>query len=109
MTNGGIYRLHSQNIQALAENLVANVATARALRQQQVAQGVTITARYPYKPKPFQTVTWKDRAIAVVGEPSFSPMDAGRPLWSSRCPNATMIRPSVRWNSSGASIIMNLR
>ncbi len=63
MSKGGIYRLHSQSIQALAEKLSANVDTARELRQQQAEAGLPVEAQYPYKPKPYQTVTWKDQAV----------------------------------------------
>jgi putative transposase len=65
MTKGGVYRLHSQSIQALAEKLIANVDTARYLRQQEYAAGQEPTSRYPYKPKPYATVTWKGQAIRV--------------------------------------------
>lgn len=55
----GQYALHSQSIQALAEKLIANVDTARTLRVTQP------DARYPYKSKNYQTVTWKASAIRV--------------------------------------------
>jgi putative transposase len=54
----GRYALHSQSIQALAEKLEANVQTAKQLR----AQGNSDVA-YPYREKPYQTVTWKRQAI----------------------------------------------
>ncbi len=60
----GRYALHSQTIQALAQKLDANLATATALRKQEAAQG-TATTQYPYHPKPYQTVVWKDLAIQV--------------------------------------------
>ncbi len=63
MSKGNIYKLHSQSVQALAEKLTANVDTARELRKQQAAAGLPVDAQYPYKAKPFQTVTWKDQAI----------------------------------------------
>ena len=53
----GQYTLHSQTIQALAQKLEANVDTARALRKQD------IDARYPYHPRHYQTVVWKEAAI----------------------------------------------
>jgi putative transposase len=65
MTKGGIYRLHSQSIQALAEKLAANVATTSDLRRQERTAGLVPVARYPYKPKPHQTVTWKEQSIRV--------------------------------------------
>ncbi len=63
LTKGGAYKLHSQTVQALGQKLLANVDSARELRQQQGAAGVPVEAQYPYKPKPYQTVTWKDQAI----------------------------------------------
>ncbi len=65
MTKGGHYRLHSQSIQALCQKLLANVDTAYELRRQKQADGGEIRTRYPYKSKPYQTVTWKDQAIRV--------------------------------------------
>jgi len=44
-------------VQALAQKLSANVATARALRQANPA------AQYPYRAKRYQTVPWKQQAI----------------------------------------------
>ena len=51
------YALHSQSIQALAQKLEANVDTARELRESDP------DARYPYHPKKYQTVVWKQAAI----------------------------------------------
>jgi len=53
----GQYALHSQTIQALAQKLQANVDTARELRK------TNPEARYPYHPKKYQTVVWKEEAI----------------------------------------------
>jgi putative transposase len=53
----GHYGLHSQSIQALAEKLVVNVDSARELRK------TNPNARYPYRPKFYQTVSWKESAI----------------------------------------------
>src|ERR671926_79911 len=49
----GQYALHSQSLQALAQKLQANLDTARTLRQNGDTQ-----ARYPYKEKAYQTLTW---------------------------------------------------
>jgi putative transposase len=65
ITRGGRYQLHSQSIQALGQKLIANVETACALRDREQQAGAEILARYPYHPKPYQTVTWKDQAIRV--------------------------------------------
>lgn len=64
-TKGGRYRLHSQSVQALAEKLIANVDTARTNRKREQAAGGEPTTRYPYREKPFQTLTWKGQAIRV--------------------------------------------
>ena len=57
---GGMYALHSQTIQALAQKFDDNCKTARQLRK------TDPEARYPYKDKSYQTVIWKDQAIRVV-------------------------------------------
>jgi putative transposase len=64
-TKGGRFRLHSQSVQALAEKLIANVDTARMNRKREQAAGRTPTTRFPYREKPYQTVTWKGQAIRV--------------------------------------------
>ena len=56
----GMYTLHSQTVQALAQKLDDNCKTARQLRKNDPE------ARYPYKDKTYQTVIWKDQAIRVV-------------------------------------------
>src|SRR6266496_1693271 len=61
LTKGGRYALHSQSIQFLAQQLLANVATARENR----AAGKS-DAKYPYRTKAYQTVVWKGQAIRVV-------------------------------------------
>ncbi len=61
LTKGGRYALHSQSIQFLAQQLLANVASACQNR----AAGMT-DAKYPYREKLFQTVTWKGQWIRVV-------------------------------------------
>jgi putative transposase len=65
LTKGGCYLLHSQSIQALGQQFLANVATARALRQQERAAGQEVLARFPHRAKPYQTVRWKDQAVQV--------------------------------------------
>src|SRR5262245_58452655 len=57
LTKGGRYALHSQSIQFLAQQLLANLSTTRQNR----AAGRT-DAKYPYRAKPFQTVVWKGHA-----------------------------------------------
>ncbi len=75
----GQFALHSQTVQALVEKLLANVATAHELRTQQAAAGLPITAHYPYRPKPYQTVTWKMSAIRIRDGALILSNGAGRP------------------------------
>jgi len=56
----GQYALHSQSIQALAQKLEANVDATRELRKSDP------NARYPYHPKKYQTVVWKESAIHPI-------------------------------------------
>ncbi len=58
------FALHSQTLQALAQRLDANLQTGRALREQEATTG-DVRTQLPYKTPEFQTVTWKDMAIAV--------------------------------------------
>jgi putative transposase len=65
LTKGGRYLLHSQSVQALGQQLLANVATTRALRAQERTSEQKPTARYPHRAKPYQTVRWKEQAVRV--------------------------------------------
>lgn len=65
-TKGGLYALHSQSIQALCQKFAANVATATALRQQELAETGRLQTEYPHQEKRYQTVVWKDQAIRVL-------------------------------------------
>ena len=73
----GQYALHSQTIQALAEKLEASVNTARELRKSDP------NARYPYHPKKYQTVVWKESAIYWI--------EGGQILLSNRRNDRTLI------------------
>jgi len=79
LTKGGRYCLHSQSIQALGQRLLANVDTARSLRQQEQVAGGDMRTRFPYKPKAYTTVTWKDQAIRVRDGRIFLPNGRGQP------------------------------
>jgi putative transposase len=65
-TKGGQYALHSQTVQALCQKVAANVATARELRAQEVAEVGHPQTQYPHHPKLYQTVVWKDQALHVL-------------------------------------------
>jgi putative transposase len=69
----GCYALHSQSVQALAQKLEANVDTARKNRQ-----GGDTEARYPYKEKSYQTVTWKEQGLRQRGRRLFLSNGRGR-------------------------------
>jgi putative transposase len=58
----GRYTLHSQSIQALAQKLESNVDSARELRKSGPK------SRYPYRPKKYQTVSWKKPAIHLIND-----------------------------------------
>ncbi|HWQ12553.1 MAG TPA: transposase [Roseiflexaceae bacterium] len=65
LTKGARYALHSQSVQALGQQLLANVATTHALRQQERRAGCEPTAQYPHRTTAFHTVRWKDQAVRV--------------------------------------------
>ena len=75
----GQYALYSQSIQALAQKLEANIATARELRK------TDPDARYPYHSKKYQTVIWKEESIHWL--------DNGRMLLSNGKNNQPLILP----------------
>jgi len=65
-TKGGQYALHSQSVQALCQKFAANVATATALRRQELAETGRIQTEYPHHAKAYQTVVWKDQALTIL-------------------------------------------
>ncbi len=52
-----------KSIQALAQQLDANLKTATRLRQQELAESGQITTQYPYHTPTFQTLIWKNPAL----------------------------------------------
>ena len=62
----GQYALHSQSIQALAQKLEANIDAAYELRKSDPE------ARYPYHPKKYQTIVWKQVAIQRMADGKLS-------------------------------------
>ena len=102
MTKGGRYRLHSQSVQALAQKLIANVDTARALRAHEQIAG-SLTARYPHHPRPYQTATWKDQAIRVGFGRIHLPNGRGQPELVLPLPehlhNATIRKAELLWRA----------
>jgi putative transposase len=71
-TKGGQFALHSQSIQMVCHQFLANVETTRQLRPTHPRM------RYPYKPKHYMTVQWPAQAIARQGKRLILPMGRGR-------------------------------
>ncbi|HKV01346.1 MAG TPA: hypothetical protein VJQ26_04425, partial [Ktedonobacteraceae bacterium] len=57
-TKGGQFALHSQSIQMVCQQFLANVQTSKQLRQTNPQH------RYPYHPKRYMTVQWPAQAVA---------------------------------------------
>jgi putative transposase len=71
-TKGRQYALHSQSIQMITHQFLANVETIAKLRQTDKRH------RYPYHPKKYLTVEWPAQAIARQGNTLTLPMGRGR-------------------------------
>ncbi len=80
-TRGGQYALHSQSIQLVCQQFLANVATIRQLRQSHPRH------RYPYHPKRYRTVCWPAQAVSREGQRLLLPMGRGRPSLSFHLPD----------------------
>ena len=77
----GRYALHSQTVQALVDKLHANFDTARKLRK-----AGDPNAKFPYKRKRFQVVTWKGQAIRIKDGHIYLPNGRGQAPFSVRLP-----------------------
>ncbi len=71
-TKGGQYALHSQSIQMITHQFLANVETIAKLRQTDTRH------RYPYHPKTYLTVEWPTQAVSRQGNTLLLPMGRGR-------------------------------
>ena len=80
-TKGGQYALHSQSIQMVCHQFLANVETTNALRQRNPRH------RYPYHPKKYLTVQWPAQAISCQGKRLILPMGRGRKSFSFHLPD----------------------
>ena len=80
-TRGGQYGLHSQSIQMVCQQFLANVATIKHLHQSNPRH------RYPYHPKRYMTVKWPAQAISRRGKRLILPMGRGRKSLSFQVPN----------------------
>jgi hypothetical protein len=61
-TRGGQYALHSQSVQMVCHQFLANVETIKLLRSG------TPSHRYPYHPKKYMTVQWPAQAVSHQGK-----------------------------------------
>ena len=78
VTKGGQFALHSQSIQMVCHQFLANVETTRQLRPTHPRM------RYPYKPKQYMTVQWPAQAVARQGKRLILPMGRGHKALSFR-------------------------
>ena len=67
------FALHSQTVQMVCHQFLANVDTARELRQ------TNRKIRYPYKDKRFFPLYWPAQAVSVERGRIVLPMGRGRP------------------------------
>ena len=70
----GRFALHSQSVQMVTHAFLANVDTARQLRNQGRAE-----IRYPYKDKSFYPLMWPAQAMRLEDRRIILPMGRGRP------------------------------
>jgi putative transposase len=71
-TKGGQYDLHSQSVQLVCQQFLANVETIKHLRLSNPRH------RFPYHPKKYRTVSWPAQAVARCGKRLILPMGRGR-------------------------------
>jgi putative transposase len=92
-TKGGQFALHSQSIQMLCHQFLANVETTRQLKPTHPCM------RYPYKPKQYMTVQWPAQAVARQGKRLILPMGRGR--------KALCLRLNLPARIGGVSLVWN--
>jgi len=80
-TKGGQYALHSQSIQLVCQQFLANVETSKHLRLTNPRH------RYPHHPKKYRTVSWPAQAISRQGKRLILPMGRGRRSFSFHLPD----------------------
>jgi putative transposase len=80
-TKGGQFALHSQSIQMVCQQFLANVQTSKQLRQTNPHH------RYPYHPKRYRTVQWPAQAVSRQGKRLILPMGRGRKSFSFHLPD----------------------
>jgi putative transposase len=79
-TKGGQYALHSQSIQLVCQQFLANVETIKQLRHTNPRH------RYPYHPKRYRTVQWPAQSVSRQGKRLTLPMGRGRKSFSFHLP-----------------------
>ena len=79
-TKGGQFALHSQSIQLVCQQFLANVETIKQVRQTNPRH------RYPYHPKKYRTVQWPAQAVSRQGKRLILPMGRGRKSFSFHLP-----------------------
>jgi putative transposase len=80
-TKGGQFALHSQSIQMVCQQFLANVQTIKQLRQSNPCH------RYPYHPQKYMTVQWPAQAVSREGKRLILPMGRGRKSLSFHVPD----------------------
>jgi len=80
-TKGGTFALHSQSIQMVCQQFLANIETIKQLRPSNPRH------RYPYHPKKYMTVHWPAQAISRQGKRLILPMGRGRKSFSFHLPD----------------------
>src|SRR5207245_7848017 len=80
-TKGVQYALHSQSIQMVCQQFLANVQTIKHLRPGNPRH------RYPYHPKQYMTVQWPVQAVSREGKRLILPMGRGRKSFSFHLPD----------------------
>jgi putative transposase len=80
-TKGGQFALHSQSIQMVCQQFLANVQTSKQLRQMNPQH------HYPYHSKRYMTVQWPAQAVSRQGKRLILPMGRGRKSFSFHLPN----------------------
>src|ERR1041384_7223718 len=71
-TKGGQYALHSQSVQMVTHQFLANVETIAELRKADKRH------RYPHHAKKYMTVDWPAQAVSRNGHRLLLPMGRGR-------------------------------
>jgi putative transposase len=80
-TKGRQFALHSQSIQMVCHQFLANVETIKQVRRTNPRH------RYPYLPKRYMTLSWPAQAVSRQGKRLLLPMGRGRQSFSFHLPD----------------------